>query len=354
MEGKIYDEGMTPTLAFNGVAEESAHVESSSKTQLRLRPEERGRIAVISNPRSHRNKHRPLHVPNGVKVVAPATRPDLRRVLDDFVRDGIELLIIAGGDGTVRDVLTSGVDVWSGSPEGGGRPQIGVLPCGKTNALAIDLGVPDKWDIADMIGAWRESRETRRPPLVIDRMGEGRPVLGFLFGAGAFVDATELAQTTHRFGAVNNLAVGISILSGIGSTLVGGRHSRWRRGKRMALRFARNVRAHQDAALSSDGNRFLFVASTMERLPLGIRIFGEPRAGLKTLTVDAMPRRFIRNFIRVLRGIDTPEMERDGLHRIDAMEVEIDLDGGFVLDGERFPAGHYRLREGEPIAFVTP
>jgi len=348
MDGTIYDDCTTPLFAFDGGPHSARDERAQPAPRRRAAGDYSRRIAVISNPRSHRNKHRPLDVPKGVRVEEPRTRPDLRSLLARLSQDGVELLIVAGGDGTVRDVLTCGADIW-----GDDQPIIGVLPCGKTNALAIDLGVPDEACIADLVAAWERGRIAARPPIEITRKGESKSVLGFLFGGGAFVDATELAQSTHRWGAVNNLAVGLSIFGAVSSTFFGSDKSSWRAGKRMAIEFADVCGVRHDAALNSERSRFIFLASTMERLPLGLRIFGERRAGLKSLVVDAPPRRFLRNFIAIMRGIDKPRMERDGVHRVDAREIAIGIDGGFVLDGEQFPAGDYVLREGAPIRFVT-
>lgn len=322
------------------------------------------RIAVIANPRSHRNRNRDLRVPSGIRVREPSTRSELGHVIAELVGDGLDLLIVAGGDGTVRDVLTHGAAIWGANP-----PVIGVLPRGKTNALAIDLGVPDEAEVADLIEGWQADRCVTRAPIEVAPEGgaasgvpgggsesvPGRdgPATGFLFGAGVFVDATELAQTTHRFGAVNNLAVALSIFGGMASTFFGSRGSRWRRGRRIAMHHGEGAVARHGAALASDGARFIFLATTMERLPLDIPIFGERRGGLKTLTVDAPPPRLLRNFVQLLRGRHSLAMERDGVHIVDSKRIAIDLEAGFVLDGERFAAGRYVLREGAPLRFAS-
>ncbi len=347
MDGTIYDDCTTPLFAFDGVGG-PARSEQAEPSRRGSSAREGSRVAVISNPRSYRNKRRPLTVPSGVLVESPRTRHELRRTLASFKHDGIELVIVAGGDGTVRDVLTCGTDVWGDSP-----PVIGVLPCGKTNALAIDLGVPDDWDISQMVAAWKARSFVERPPIEIERVNEGRPVLGYLFGAGVFVDATDLAQTTHRFGAVNNLAVALSIFGAVASTIMGGNNSAWRQGKAMAIRYGEDAQLSDGTAANSEGQRFIVLASTMERLPLGLKIFGERRPGMKTLVVDAPPRRFMRVFTRVLRGMTWKTMADEGVHRVDTGEMRIDLEGGFILDGERFPAGDYLLRKGAPVTFVT-
>ena len=45
-------------------------------------------------------------MPARVLVAAPSTQEALAETLTDFAKAGIELLVIDGGDGTIRDVLT--------------------------------------------------------------------------------------------------------------------------------------------------------------------------------------------------------------------------------------------------------
>ncbi len=59
------------------------------------------RIAVIRNPKSHGNRMNPPGpTPEGVRLAEPFGRDALRTVLEDFARDGLDLLVIDGGDGT--------------------------------------------------------------------------------------------------------------------------------------------------------------------------------------------------------------------------------------------------------------
>nr|WP_275588714.1 diacylglycerol kinase family protein [Croceicoccus hydrothermalis] len=313
----------------------------------------KGRIVVVCNPRSHRIRARGLAVPDGVRVVDPRTRGDLHAILAELARSDVSLVVIAGGDGTIRDVLSCGGSLWAS----GGGPAVAILPKGKTNALAMDLGIPRDWETADAIRAWHDGRGAIRTPIEVvrDDASPGRePVRGFLFGAGAFVDATDMAQTTHRLGAFNNLAVALSTAGTVARVAFGGDNSPSRAGKRMRIHYGEGAEPMHGAALHSDAMRFIMLATTMHRMPMGVRPFGDPRGGLKTLVVDAPPRRFMRNFAAIVRGSTAERLERDGMHRVDARSMEIDLDGGFILDGERFDPGRYTLREGAPIRFVTP
>ena len=107
------------------------------------------RIGVIHNARARHNIGRPLPlVIAGCEHVMPLTHQELHDVLADFVATGLDALIIDGGDGTVRDILSVMARYFPGF-----APRIALVPSGKTNALALDLGVPMDWTIAQAIDA---------------------------------------------------------------------------------------------------------------------------------------------------------------------------------------------------------
>ena len=309
-----------------------------------------GLIGLIANPRSHRNSGRTaswLEHPNVIGH-APRTRAELYDVLSRFAARSIDLLVIDGGDGTVRDVLTCAGDLWDRS-----WPDVLVLPTGKTNALARDLGVPS-WSLAEGLTAASGGRIVERRPLEITSLDAPDQIIrGFIFGAGAFVDATALAQRTHRAGAYNGLAVGLALTWGIGQTLFGGDDSAWRVGSRMMLSYGAHAERMHGAAPDGVAQRYVLFASTLHRLPLGIKPFGAVRPGLKTLVVDAPPRQLATTVGQLLMGSQSVKLERRGYHRVDSDRVEVDIASGFILDGETFPPGAYVIREAAPLNFVT-
>ena len=352
MNGTIYDLPPLSRVAFGSLDRPSVPAAVPIRWQARSGWPRPLRTGVISNPRSRHNQRATGAFERRSDVIqaAPATRAELRDVLADWADWGMDLIVIDGGDGTVRDVLTCSGEVW-----GDRWPAFAVLPSGKTNALAIDLGVPAGWTLDDAMVAAREGNRITRAPIEISRPNEeGAAVRGFLLGAGAFVDATELAQRTHRVGAFNSIAVGLAVGWTLIDTAFGGAESRWRRGTRMAVRFGAGARPRQGAVLDTDGVRYLLLASTLERLPLGLKPLGEERSGLKTLLVDAPLRSPFRRVPAVIAGRDSAALEADGYHRIDASEIEVDLAGSFILDGEIFPGGRYTMRETTPLSFVVP
>lgn len=349
MNNSIYDILALPRLAWEPRSGAATRVASRGFAVGSVAP---GLVGLIRNPRSRHNLGTDASVSgrDDVLAAAPTTRAELRDVLATFAARGIDLLVIDGGDGTIRDVLTCAGDFW-----GAQWPRIAILPSGKTNALAVDLGVPAGWTFDDALAATTGGRVVHRSPLeVAPRGGGGLAVRGFLFGGGQFVDATALAQHTHDAGMFNGLTVVLAVIGSVGSTLFGGPDNRWRRGSRIALRYSEGVRALHGAATHTDANRYLMLASTLERLPAGLKPFGQPRPGMKTLVVDAPPRRLALTVPALLMGSEARWIEDRGYHRVDADTVEIDLAAGFILDGEIFPGGAYTLRRAAPLRFVAP
>lgn len=350
MKSNIYDVLALPRLAWEPIGASAGGWAAPRAFQVGGAAP--GLVGLVRNPRSRLNQGQAAQVPPGanVLVATPGTRAELRDVLASFAARGIDLLVIDGGDGTIRDVLTCAGDAW-----GTGWPRIAILPSGKTNALALDLGVPAGWTLDDALAAAAAGRVVRRSAVEIAPMvGTGPTVRGFLFGGGGFVAATELAQHTHRAGAFNGLAVGLALAGAIGSTLFGRADNRWRRGSRIALRYSGAIRAMHGAATHGDARRYMMLASTLERLPVGLKPFGQPRPGLKTLVVDAPPRRLGTSVPWLLAGNEGRWLEERGYHRVDADALDITLDDGFILDGEIFPGGAYTMRRGETLRFVAP
>src|SRR5947207_3242971 len=79
------------------------------------------------------------------------------------------------------------------------------------------------------------------------------------------------------------------------------------------------------------------LASTLKRLPLGLKPFGPPSAQLRSLVIDAPPKRLIRALGPLLSGAQPPWLEAAGYYRRTVAAFDVELDTRFVLDGEVFP-----------------
>ena len=318
-------------------------------------------VGVIYNPRSHRNLGADFDCglcPH-VHIAQPRARAQLPEALAEFAARGIDLLVINGGDGTVRDVLTCGQAIF-----GDDWPAIAVLPKGKTNALTVDLGIPEEWTLQDAIDALDHGTRVWRRPMAVSSLadaGKGSAkkagvsrVAGFILGAGAFSKATQAGQSAHRLGAFDSMVVAVTALWALAQSLFASRANPWRRGARMRIGLGVN-----DAPMAHSGNgdpamRQLLFASTLERLPAGIRPFGALRAGLKLVAVDQISRRTTALVPLVAMGKIRTGLRQRGIHQLTASQFTLSIDDQFILDGEAFPAGDYRIEQGPELAFVAP
>lgn len=314
-------------------------------------------VGVIYNPRSHRNLGADFDcgVCPHVHIAQPRARAQLPAALAELAEKQIDLLVINGGDGTVRDVLTCGQAIF-----GDDWPALAVLPKGKTNALTVDLGVPEDWTLQDAIDALDHGSRIWRRPMTIMPAGDGgkaagvSPVAGFVLGAGAFTKATQAGQSAHKLGAFNSMVVAVTGIWALLQSLFAGRGNAWRKGARMRIGLGI---ANAPMAHSGNGDpamRQLLFASTLERLPAGIKPFGALRNGLKLVAVDQISRRTTALIPLVLSGKLTKGLRQRGIHQVAATQFSLSIDDQFILDGEAFPAGDYRIEQGPELAFVAP
>lgn len=345
MDGTIYQFGRLPMAAVPGASVRAETSRLAGGTGA-------GQIGVIRNPRSHRNKGLVPEMADRPEVITrtPATREDLANDLADFARRGVALLAVDGGDGTVRDVLTCGAPVY-----GDAWPRLAVLPKGKTNALAVDLGLPNHWSLCEAIAAYRADRLIERQPIVVSQVdGAGGQIIGFILGAGLFTIATNTGQVAHRFGAFNSFAVAVTAVAGILQGLFGISKRGWRGTTAMRIVAGSPGQEVPHSRHYRPDERFVLLASTLNKFPLGMKPFGDPADGIKYLVADHPLRRVMALAPLLLAGWNGVDWPRFGVHRGHADSVLLEVDDKFIVDGEAFPPGHYNLSLGPKLQFVVP
>lgn len=148
-----------------------------------IRPMSR-RIAIIRNPTAGQRRERQFRAilealsARGLtpRILETTCRGDAERIARDIDGAEIDVLAVAGGDGTINEALNGMV----ARPDGAPTPALGVLPLGTANVLAIELGLP-----ADPAGLARVLAEA--PPREIALgLADGRC---FSMMAGAGLDA---------------------------------------------------------------------------------------------------------------------------------------------------------------------
>ncbi len=311
-------------------------------------------VGYIRNPKSHRNKGNASLIGDHARVITvePQTRTELEEALADFATRRISILAISGGDGTIRDVLTRGAPLF-----GNNWPEIIILPQGKTNALALDLGVSRRWHLREALDAAGSGRAVvRRPLLVTQTNGDQRTRLGFFLGVGAFNVAIDTGQVAHRYGAFQGFAVFMTAAFGILQALLGFGKGPWRSLSKMRIVDGDTDKPLTHSHVGPEDSRYIGGITTLRTFPPGIQPFSkmECSGAIGYFLLDAPLRRVAALAPFAGLGWQHPILTKLGIHRGSSNTFLIELDDPLILDGERYPAGNYRISAGPELRFITP
>jgi len=320
----------------------------------------RPRIALLSNPKSTGNL---AQLPR-IRAYC-ADHPDIfhyevehahqvGEALKTIARVRPKVLVINGGDGTVQAALT---EIYNGGHFADcPPPPVAVLPSGKTNLIALDLGAS-----GDPIAALERLIAIAQgdiAPYVVERelialRGGGnadRPVIGmFLGGAGLADTMLYCRNKIYPLGLPNGLAHVLTALALLAKLFL-----------RVKASFLPPDPRPLDVSLLETGSmisgRFsLLAVTTLEKLLLSGELGGKRQGVLKLLAVEEQPMSLIRGFAASLAGKLGRSKVR-GVHFEEANEITIEGESSnLILDGETFLAERGRpinLRPALPLSFV--
>jgi hypothetical protein len=317
------------------------------------------RIALLSNPKSTGNL---LQLPR-IRAFC-VEHPDIfhyevehadqiGQALKTIAQVRPKLLVINGGDGTVQAALT---ELHNGGHFGDSLPPVAVLPNGKTNLIALDLGARGdpvqalerlmelaKSDLADHLVA-RELIALRCGP------GEQRPVIGmFLGGAGLADTMLYCRNRIYPLGLPNGLSHFITAVAVMLRGLLG-----------LKASFLPPAPAHLQVSVPQsgkiDGRFALLAVTTLEKLLLGSEVRSGGSGGkLKMVAIEQRPGSMLRGLFGGIAGRLSHRPLR-GVHVEEADEISIEGESSSViLDGETFQASRGRpilLSPASPLSFV--
>lgn len=316
------------------------------------------RVGLIRNPNSQRNRRAgdrlsEVVVPNGVALLRldPRSADDIPGVVAEYAGRGLSHLIVDGGDGTLRDVMTA---LPAAFPER--LPTLMLMAGGNANLATHDVGGGDHGPAAlqrllDTLAAGggeirrRQPIETRWPD------GSRPPVLGFFIGAAAFYRGWRLALgAVHDKGFLHGPALFVTMASALWQTLAGGRGNEWQAGVSMGIGV--------DGSAVEDRQRFLFLTTSLHRLFGGLwPFYDHGEAPLRWLDIDAPPPRFTRSLPGLLRGQPSRWMRESPAYRSGgAQQMALRLEAPLVIDGEAYTPGAYgevELRAGPALDFFS-
>lgn len=318
----------------------------------------RPRIALISNPMSTGNLAQlPLirafwaRHPDIFHYEVEAA-DQIGEAMRTIARIQPAVLAINGGDGTVQAVLT---ELHNGGHFGTSAPPVAVLPSGKTNLIALDLGARgDPVEALDRLIAI--ARADLSPHLVARELialsgGETgiTPVIGmFLGGAGLADIMMYCRERVYPLGLPNSVSHFITAVAVVLRQVFGLRASFLPPEPAML-----SVQVRRDGAITG---RFAFLfVTTLEKLLLSGEVGAHGRGRLKFVAVEQKPVSMLRAFFDSLIG-RLGRTKLDGVHVEEADEITIEGDSSrVILDGETFRAGLGKpiyLRPAQPLSFV--
>ena len=266
--------------------------------------------------------------------------PDAMRTI---ARVTPKVIVINGGDGSVQAALT---ELHCGRYFGEAPPPVAVLPNGKTNLIALDLGAAgDPLVALERIVRLAQSdlapHTVQRELIALSEGRDSRPVLGMFLGGAGLADTILFCRNkVYPLGLPNSvchlltaLAVLVSVLLGIRATFLPPRPS--------------EVRVSLGRGGHLSGRYTLLVVTTLERLLFRSKI----QAGggrLKLMAVEQGPASLLRVVLASIAG-RLGRNRMNGVHIEQGDEIEIEGDrSNVILDGELFTA-----RAGRPIVLRT-
>jgi hypothetical protein len=318
----------------------------------------RPRIALLSNPKSTGNL---AQLPR-IRAFC-AEHPDIfhyeveradqiGEAMRTIARIQPAVLAINGGDGTVQAALT---EMTYGGHFTTQTPPVAVLPSGKTNLIALDLGA--QGDPVAALERLLEIAHADLSPHIVARErislsgGESgiKPVIGmFLGGAGLADVMLYCRERIYPLGLPNSVSHFITAVAVVLRQVFGLRAS-----------FLPPEPAQLSVSVRREGaitGRFAFLfVTTLEKLLLSSEVGSNGGGALKFVAVEQKPFSLVRAFLASLLG-RLGRTKMDGVHVEEADEISIDGDSSqVILDGETFRTGIGKpilLRPAQPLTFV--
>jgi hypothetical protein len=318
----------------------------------------RPRIALLSNPKSTGNLAQLPRIREYCDAHPDVFHYEVEHVsqigeaMRSIARVRPRVLAINGGDGTVQAALT---ELYNGGHFGGDPPPVAVLPSGKTNLIALDLGARgDPIETLEQLIALARggdlSAYTVPRELIALRRGDAqsRPVIGmFLGGAGLADTMLYCREKIYPLGLPNGIAHLITAFALLMKIVL-----------RVKASFLPPDPVPMSVSLSKSaihGRFSLFAVTTLEKLLLSNELHGRRSGKLKLLAVEEQPMSMLRGLAASIAGKLGRSPVR-GVHVEESDEITIEADSSSViLDGETFKAERgqaIHLRLAEPLSFV--
>lgn len=304
-------------------------------------------VAIISNPGSTTNRaslpqmRAFIEANSGIVHVEFKDFADIPEALAMCKRADPSVLVINGGDGTIQATLSALVHH---RPFGDRPPLVAVLPGGKTNMIAKDLGMRGSpisvlRKILELVKSGKlEERRTRRALIGLN-LGDGSPtVYGMFFGASGIVSGIEACRA-HVYplklpDILSHVATTALMMFGV---FIQGNSPN-------SVIHSEPMRINLKGGGIIDGTFFVVMASTLNRLIMGTDPFTSQGMGsIKFTAIEHRRATAVRSIFALLTG-RLGKAQIAGVHYRRADVIRIFTEEMVTLDGEMFTP-----QLGEPI-----
>lgn len=278
----------------------------------------------------------PLAKQSGTKCFSLDPFDALPSAVSRAAKDGVDHVVIEGGDGTVQGVISAFLYQMEAFDS---FPSFSIVPGGMTNQVAKNIGLKSAG--AQFVKAALDGpMDAVDMPLLNIIDSAGPSYAGFLFSTGAIPQITRYTTgELHRKGIGGSAAVLGGILKGV-------------RGDDDALMQITPV--CMDGLY--DGPHLGTVVTTLPSLIMGLDPFwGDGEEPLRITWVDQSYKGLAKNILQLWMGLKGKDRSRDGLHSKRVEEIRYHYTGDIVLDGEflSIPSGKFTVRATRPVTFLT-
>jgi diacylglycerol kinase family enzyme len=270
--------------------------------------------------------------------------------VSSFIDSGVDLLIIAGGDGTVQAVLNY---LFAEHPLVN-WPILAVLPVGTTNMTALDMvNYNSPIDATQELSKYISTRTLpsllRRHILCIEQTGSAK-VYGMFFGVGIIARAVIFSRSRIKQLGITGEIYSILIMFGyLVGFILGCRRGSWAPAQTTSIKVDKKI---------CNGAQLYMFASALDRLLFNMHPYwGQEQEPLHVTFVEQRRKRTLRSIIPLILGRGTELKEYDGYHSHNSSVFEMALDDDYIVDGESYRAtsqnGPLTISAAGPVTFLT-
>jgi diacylglycerol kinase family enzyme len=319
------------------------------------------RIALLSNPKSTGNKSQLPRIRSFCAQHPDIFHYEVEKVdqigeaMRTIARVEPKAIVINGGDGTVQVALT---ELCHGGYFNGTPPPVAVLPNGKTNLIALDLGATGDPLVAlervlEIVRTGVDDHVVARELISLtDDMAGTRPVVGMFLGGAGLADAMLYCRNKlYPLGLPNGLAHVVTVLALLLSLMLGIKTGPLLPPRAQMVR----VSIHHHGAWN--GRFALLIVTTLEKLLMNStsRVDDRPSGALQLVVVDHTAWAFAKAIMAGIFGrLGSRGMRGVRVERGDEIRIEGER-SSVILDGELFEAGAGRaivLKPTAPLPFL--